>query len=70
MFEGLSNCTAEKDRKRSDKPSDKCNMVHDMKMETMERNECRTSGVNEKKEEDASSCRGEVNEADCRWQGK
>lgn len=41
-----------------------------MKMETMETNECRTSGVDEEKEEDASSCRGEVNEADCRWQGK
>ncbi|XP_032041859.1 nuclear factor NF-kappa-B p105 subunit isoform X2 [Aythya fuligula] len=65
---GLSNCTAEKDRKRSDKPSDKCNTEHDVKMETMETNECRTSGVNEEKEEDASSCRGEVNEADCRWQ--
>uniref|UniRef100_A0A8C0F118 Nuclear factor NF-kappa-B p105 subunit n=1 Tax=Bubo bubo TaxID=30461 RepID=A0A8C0F118_BUBBB len=36
-------------------------------METMEKNECGTSGD---EEEDVSSCKTEVTEADCRWQGK
>lgn len=44
-------------------------MKHDVKVETMERTECRTSADNE--EEDASSsCKTQVDEADCRWQGK
>lgn len=69
MFEGLSNSTAEQDGKSSDKQSDKWDMKHDMKVETMERTECRTSADNEE-EEDASSCKTQVDEADCRWQGK
>lgn len=45
-------------------------MKHDMKVETMERNECGASGNNEEKEDASSSCKTEVAEADCRWQGK
>nr|XP_010311473.1 PREDICTED: nuclear factor NF-kappa-B p105 subunit [Balearica regulorum gibbericeps] len=67
MKHGLSNSTAEQDGKSSDKESDKWDTKHDVKVETMEKNECRTSGDNEEKE-DASSCKTEVNEADCRWQ--
>lgn len=70
MLEGQSNCTAEQDRKSSDKQSDKWDMKHDVKVETMERTECRTSAVNEEKEDSVSSCKTEVSEADCRWQGK
>lgn len=70
MLEGLSDCTAEQDRKSCDKQSDKWDMKRDVKVETMERTECRTSAVNEEKEDSASSCKTEVNEADCRWQGK
>ncbi|KFQ73515.1 Nuclear factor NF-kappa-B p105 subunit, partial [Phoenicopterus ruber ruber] len=69
MKHGLSNSTAEEDRKSSDKQSEKWDMKDNVKVETMERNECRTCGDNEEEEEeDASSCKTEVNEADCRWQ--
>lgn len=68
MFEELSNSTADQDGKSSDKQSDKWDTKHEMKMETLEKNECRTSGENE--EDAAASCKTEVNEADCRWQGK
>ncbi|NWR93222.1 NFKB1 factor, partial [Furnarius figulus] len=68
MKHGLSNSTAQQDGKRSDKQGDKWNMKHDVKMETMERTECRTSADNEEKEDTASSCKMEVNEADFRWQ--
>ncbi|XP_054681625.1 nuclear factor NF-kappa-B p105 subunit isoform X2 [Grus americana] len=67
MKHGLSNSTAEQDGKSSDKESDKWDTKHDVKVETMEKNECRTSGDNEEKE-DASSRKTDVNEADCRWQ--
>ena len=70
MFEGLSNSIAEQDGKTSDKQSDKWDRKQHVKVETMERNECRTSGDNEEKEDAASSCEIEVNEADWRWQGK
>ena len=69
LFEGLSNSTAEQDGGSSDKQSDKWDTKHDAKVEAMERNECRTSGDTEERE-DAPSCKTEVNEADCRWQGK
>lgn len=69
MFEAPSDSTAEEDGKSSDKQSDKWDMKPDVKLETMEGNERRTSGVNGE-EEDTSSCKTEVNEADCRWQGK
>uniref|UniRef100_A0A8C0F4E4 Nuclear factor NF-kappa-B p105 subunit n=1 Tax=Bubo bubo TaxID=30461 RepID=A0A8C0F4E4_BUBBB len=49
----------------SDKQSDKRDMKHNVKVETMEKNECGTSGD---EEEDVSSCKTEVTEADCRWQ--
>ncbi|NXT19433.1 NFKB1 factor, partial [Syrrhaptes paradoxus] len=68
MKHGLSNTTAEQDGKSSDKQSDIQDMKHDVEVETMERNECRTSGDNEEKEDAASSCKTEVNEAECRWQ--
>ncbi|NXR39429.1 NFKB1 factor, partial [Zosterops hypoxanthus] len=68
MKHGLSNCTAEQERKSSDKQSDDWDMKHDVKVETVERTECRTSAVNEKKEDSVSSCKSEVSEADCRWQ--
>lgn len=45
-------------------------MKHDVKVETVERTECRTSALNEKKEDSVFSCKTEVSEADCRWQGK
>ncbi|KAM6136622.1 LOW QUALITY PROTEIN: nuclear factor NF-kappa-B p105 subunit [Phoenicopterus ruber ruber] len=68
MKHGLSNSTAEEDRKSSEQ-SEKWDMKDNVKVETMERNECRTCGDNEEEEEeDASSCKTEVNEADCRWQ--
>ncbi|NXW80580.1 NFKB1 factor, partial [Hirundo rustica] len=69
MKHGLSNCTAEQDRKSCDKQSDKWDVKRDVKVETVERTECRTSALNEKKEDSVSSCKTEVNEADCRWQG-
>ncbi|XP_074722934.1 nuclear factor NF-kappa-B p105 subunit isoform X5 [Strix uralensis] len=65
MKHGLSNSTAEQDGKSSDKQSDKQDMKYNVKVETMEKNECRTSGD---EEEDVSSCKTEVTEADCRWQ--
>uniref|UniRef100_A0A8C0F213 Nuclear factor NF-kappa-B p105 subunit n=1 Tax=Bubo bubo TaxID=30461 RepID=A0A8C0F213_BUBBB len=65
MKHGLSNSTAEQDGKSSDKQSDKRDMKHNVKVETMEKNECGTSGD---EEEDVSSCKTEVTEADCRWQ--
>ncbi|KAM6361415.1 nuclear factor NF-kappa-B p105 subunit isoform 6-T8 [Alca torda] len=67
MKHGLSNSTAEQDGKSSDKQSDKWDMKHDVKVVTMERNECRTSGDDDD-EDAASSCKTEVNEADYRWQ--
>ncbi|NWH69936.1 NFKB1 factor, partial [Piaya cayana] len=67
MKHGLSNSTAKQDGESCDKQSDQQNMKHDVKVETMEKNECRTSDDNEE-EEDASSCKTKVNEADCRWQ--
>ncbi|NXO78917.1 NFKB1 factor, partial [Sitta europaea] len=66
--EGLSNCTAEQDRKSCDKQSDEWDTKRDVKVETVERTECRTSAVNEKKEDPVFSCKTEVSEADCRWQ--
>lgn len=45
-------------------------MKCDVKMEAVESTECRTSAVHEKKEDSGFSCKTEVNEADCRWQGK
>ncbi|NWI90635.1 NFKB1 factor, partial [Pitta sordida] len=63
MKHGLSNCTAEQDRKSSDNQSE-----HDVKVENVERTEGRTSADNEEKEDAASSCKTEVNEADFRWQ--
>ncbi|NXM64740.1 NFKB1 factor, partial [Illadopsis cleaveri] len=68
MKHGLSNCTAEQDRKSCDKQSDKWDVKRDLKVETVERTECRTSAVDEKKEDSVSSCKTEVSEADCRWQ--
>ncbi|NXD28887.1 NFKB1 factor, partial [Spelaeornis formosus] len=68
MKHGLSNCTTEQDRKSCDKQSDAWDMKHDVKVETVERTECRTSAVNEKKEDSVFSCKTEVSEADCRWQ--
>lgn len=70
MFEGLSNSRAEQDGKSSDKQSEKWDMKHDVKVETVERKACGASGDNEAKEENAASCKTEVNETDCRWQGK
>ncbi|KFU93771.1 Nuclear factor NF-kappa-B p105 subunit, partial [Chaetura pelagica] len=66
MKHGLSNSTAEGDGKASDKQSDQRDMKHHVKVKTVESNECRTSGDNEKK--DTASCKTEGNEADCRWQ--
>ncbi|NXS19671.1 NFKB1 factor, partial [Mystacornis crossleyi] len=68
MKHGLSNCTAEQDRKSSDKQSDNWDMKHDVKLETAERTECRMSAVNAEKEDSVSSCKTEVSGADCRWQ--
>ncbi|NXC19638.1 NFKB1 factor, partial [Corythaeola cristata] len=68
MKHGLLNSIAEQDGKSSDKQSDQRDMKHDMEVDTMERNECRTSGGNEEKEDAPYSCKTEVNEADCRWQ--
>ncbi|XP_030305671.1 nuclear factor NF-kappa-B p105 subunit isoform X2 [Calypte anna] len=65
MKHGLSNSTAEGGGKSSDEQSDKWDAKHDVKVETMEKNECRTAGDGD--EEDAA-CKTEVNEADCRWQ--
>ncbi|KFP08036.1 Nuclear factor NF-kappa-B p105 subunit, partial [Calypte anna] len=65
MKHGLSNSTAEGGGKSSDEQSDKWDVKHDVKVETMEKNECRTAGDGD--EEDAA-CKTEVNEADCRWQ--
>ncbi|NWS31855.1 NFKB1 factor, partial [Polioptila caerulea] len=67
MKHGLSNCTAEQER-ACDKQSDEWDMKRDVKVETVERTECRTSAVNEKKEESVFSCKTEVSRADCRWQ--
>ncbi|XP_069711664.1 nuclear factor NF-kappa-B p105 subunit isoform X1 [Phaenicophaeus curvirostris] len=64
---GLSNSTAKQDGESCDKQSDQQDMKHDVKVEIVEKNECRTSDDNEEKE-DASSCKTKVNEADCRWQ--
>ncbi|XP_063278220.1 nuclear factor NF-kappa-B p105 subunit isoform X4 [Prinia subflava] len=68
MKHDLSNCSAEQGRKSCDKQSDEWDMKRDVKVETAERAECRTSAVNEKKEDSVSSCKTEVSEADCRWQ--
>ncbi|NXH41439.1 NFKB1 factor, partial [Dicaeum eximium] len=68
MKHGLSNCTAEQDTRSCDKQNDQWDMKCDVKVETMERTECRTSAVHEKKEDSVSSCKTEGSEADCRWQ--
>ncbi|KFQ45890.1 Nuclear factor NF-kappa-B p105 subunit, partial [Nestor notabilis] len=68
MKHGLSNSTAEQDGKGSDKQSDKRDMKRDVKVETMERNECRTFGYHEEKDDAASFCKSEVNEANWRRQ--
>ncbi|NWI02032.1 NFKB1 factor, partial [Tichodroma muraria] len=68
MKHGLSNCTAEQDRKSCDKQSDEWDMKCDVKVETVEKTECRMSAVNEKKEDSVFSCKTEVSGADCRWQ--
>ncbi|XP_065593019.1 nuclear factor NF-kappa-B p105 subunit isoform X1 [Cyrtonyx montezumae] len=62
MKHELSNSTVEKDEESSDKESDKWNMKRDM---NLEKNECRTSGHNEEKEDASSSCKGEGNKAKC-----
>uniref|UniRef100_A0A8C6YSI4 Nuclear factor NF-kappa-B p105 subunit n=1 Tax=Nothoprocta perdicaria TaxID=30464 RepID=A0A8C6YSI4_NOTPE len=49
----LSDSTAEQDRENSRTPTDKGDMKHEVKMETIERNDCKTPGHNE--EEDAKS---------------
>ncbi|XP_061850202.1 nuclear factor NF-kappa-B p105 subunit isoform X3 [Colius striatus] len=67
MKHDLSNSTGEQDGKSCDKQSDSWDMKHDVKVETVQRNECRTSGDSEE-EDTASSSKTEVNEADCRWQ--
>ncbi|NXN79327.1 NFKB1 factor, partial [Bombycilla garrulus] len=68
MKHGLSNCTAEQDRKSCNKQNDQWDTKRDVKVETVERTDCTTSAVNEKKEDSVSSCKTEVTEADCRWQ--
>ncbi|NWU97338.1 NFKB1 factor, partial [Upupa epops] len=68
MKHGLSKSTAGQNRNSSDKQSDKWNTKRDVKVETVEMSVCRTSGDNEEKDDAASSCKTEVNEADCRWQ--
>ncbi|NXB76170.1 NFKB1 factor, partial [Donacobius atricapilla] len=68
MKHGPSSCTAEQDKKSCDKRSDEWDMKRDVKVETVEMTECRTSAVNEKNEDSVSSCKTEVSEADCRWQ--
>ncbi|NXP61177.1 NFKB1 factor, partial [Chloropsis cyanopogon] len=68
MKHDLSNCTAEQDRKSCDEQNDQWDMKCDVKVETVERTECRTSAVNEKKENSVFSCKTEGTEADCRWQ--
>ncbi|NXU77174.1 NFKB1 factor, partial [Oreotrochilus melanogaster] len=67
MKHGLSNSTAEGGGKSSDEQSDKWDVKRDVKVETMEKNECRAAGGGGEKE-DAAACKTEVNEADCRWQ--
>uniref|UniRef100_H0YZJ3 Nuclear factor NF-kappa-B p105 subunit n=1 Tax=Taeniopygia guttata TaxID=59729 RepID=H0YZJ3_TAEGU len=67
MKHGLSNCTAEQDRKSCDKQNDQWGMKCDVKAEAVERTECRTSAVDEKKEDSVFSCKTEASEADCRW---
>ncbi|NXI38931.1 NFKB1 factor, partial [Galbula dea] len=66
MKHGASNSRGGQDGKTSDKPSDKWKMKHDVKVEAVERNECRPSGG---KEEHALFYHTERNEGDCRWQG-
>uniref|UniRef100_A0A8B9EZT7 Nuclear factor NF-kappa-B p105 subunit n=1 Tax=Amazona collaria TaxID=241587 RepID=A0A8B9EZT7_9PSIT len=70
MKHGLLNSTAEQDGKSSDKQNDKRDVKRDVKVETMERNECRTFGYHEEKEDAASFCKSEVNEANWRWQDR
>lgn len=70
LLEGLSNCRAEQDRKSCDKQNDQRDMKCDVKVEAMESTGCRTSAVDERKEDSGFSCKTEVSEADCRWQGK
>ncbi|XP_064273154.1 nuclear factor NF-kappa-B p105 subunit isoform X5 [Passer domesticus] len=66
--EGLSNCTAEQDRRSSDKQNDQWDTKCDVKVEAVESTECRTSAVHEKKEDSGFSCKAEGSKADCRWQ--
>uniref|UniRef100_A0A8B9F3A1 Nuclear factor NF-kappa-B p105 subunit n=1 Tax=Amazona collaria TaxID=241587 RepID=A0A8B9F3A1_9PSIT len=70
MKHGNSKITAEQDGKSSDKQNDKRDVKRDVKVETMERNECRTFGYHEEKEDAASFCKSEVNEANWRWQDR
>ncbi|XP_064366608.1 nuclear factor NF-kappa-B p105 subunit isoform X2 [Dromaius novaehollandiae] len=68
---GLSNSTAEQDEESSDTRSDKWDMKHEVKVETVEKSDCRTSGDNEEEEEEedgTSSFKAKVNEADYRLQ--
>ncbi|NWI17161.1 NFKB1 factor, partial [Crypturellus soui] len=62
MKHGLSHSTAEQDRESSGTPSDKWDVKHEVKMETVDRNDCRTPGGNEE-EDGTSSFKAEVNEA-------
>ncbi|NWI98852.1 NFKB1 factor, partial [Crypturellus undulatus] len=62
MKHGLSGSTAEQDRESSGTPSDKWDVKHEVKMETVDRNDCRTPGDNEEAD-GTSSFKAEVNEA-------
>ncbi|XP_062430149.1 nuclear factor NF-kappa-B p105 subunit isoform X1 [Rhea pennata] len=69
MKHGLSNSIAEQDRESSDTHSEKWDVKHEVKVETVERIDCRASGDNKEEEEDATnSFKAEVNEADYRLQ--
>ncbi|NXD14679.1 NFKB1 factor, partial [Nothocercus nigrocapillus] len=62
MKHGLSDSTAEQDEESSGTPDDKWDMKHEVKMETIDRNDCKTPGDNEE-EDGTSSFKAEVNEA-------
>ncbi|KGL78927.1 Nuclear factor NF-kappa-B p105 subunit, partial [Tinamus guttatus] len=62
MKHGLSESTAEQDGESSGTPSDKWDMKHEVRMETADRNDCRTPGDNGE-EDGTSSFKAEVNEA-------
>uniref|UniRef100_Q04861-2 Isoform 2 of Nuclear factor NF-kappa-B p105 subunit n=1 Tax=Gallus gallus TaxID=9031 RepID=Q04861-2 len=65
MKHELSNSTVKKDEESSDKQSDKWDTKHDVKVETVEKNECRTSGHNEEKEDASLCCKDEGNKPKC-----